>query len=154
MSDGARIHPDLPQAVVPTGLEQLVSMQIQGPQPLEFRLFYLYMCIFHHPDTWEHVGAAEEVEVHGGPGSGPGFAGAYQDPGEHRLRRDQTGPSSPEDSPDADGGSLCLRPVLPANQRAQCHEKVISPGPHCIPDKKPLQHRRRSALRCTQTNRA
>lgn len=44
---------------------------------------------------------------------------------QHSLCRDQTGPSPTQDGSHADGGALCFCPVLPANQRAQCHEKVI-----------------------------
>lgn len=83
----------------------------------------IYICIS-WPDTWKHIGAAEEVEVHPVLSSGYRAGGAREGPDEHSLRRDQTGPSSAQDCPYAHGGSLCLCPVLPADQRAQCHEKV------------------------------
>lgn len=51
--------------------------------------------------------------------------GAREGQDQHRVCRDQTSESSAQDSSDADGGPLCFCPVLPANQRAQCHEKVI-----------------------------
>lgn len=71
------------------------------------------------------------------------------------MRRDQAGPGSPQDSPDADGGSFCLRPVLPANQRAQCHEKVISPGATLHPGSKALKqlcsaHSNEPGLKCPE----
>lgn len=69
VSDGARIHPDLSQAVVPTGRYQ----QMQVPAPVELRAIYSCMHIFDEPDTRQHVGAAEEVEIHGVPDSGCGL---------------------------------------------------------------------------------
>lgn len=95
--------------------------------PFSFNcLIYVHIS---QPDTWKHIGVAEEVEVHPGLGSGYRAGGACEGPDEHSLCRDQTGPSSAQDCPYADGGSLCLCPVLPADQRAQCHEKVSSQPP-------------------------
>ena len=84
------------------------------------------MCAHVSPtDSRKHISVAEEVAVHPvlGPGAGPWRARQGQD--QHGVRGDQTGQSSTQDSSDADGGAVCFRPVLPAHQRAQCHEKVI-----------------------------
>lgn len=53
-------------------------------------------------------------------GCGRGREGQNQ----HGVCWDQTGQSQTQDRPHADGGALCFRRVLPANQRAQRHEKV------------------------------
>lgn len=55
------------------------------------RLTYVHIS---QPDTWKHIGVAEEVEVHPVLGSGYRAGRAREGPDEHSLRRDQTGPSS------------------------------------------------------------
>lgn len=71
-----------------------LSMQMQVPALVELRAIYSCMYIFDKPDTRQHVGAAEEVEIYGVPLSGCGFGWASEGPGEHRQRWDQTSPSS------------------------------------------------------------
>ncbi len=62
--------------------------------------------------------------------------------GQNSLCRDQTGPSPTQDSSHADGGALSFRSVLPANQRAQCHEKVITPRALPLQGSKDIQTQR------------
>lgn len=75
-------------------------------------------------DSWEYISSSEEVEVHPALSFGSGVWRARESEDQHGLCWDQTGASPTEDGSHADCGALCFRPVLPANQRAECHEKV------------------------------
>lgn len=107
------------------------SFKINFRQPsTDVPLASLHCLMYVHiesTDSWKHISVAEEVEVHAVLSSDSGRTGrACSGQDYHCLCWDQTGQSPAQDGSYADGGSLCFCPLLPANQCAQRHEKVIT----------------------------
>lgn len=126
MSHGPSLHSDMSQAVVSAGA---YSSDLTKPcvHPNLLACLQCLMCAhIWSTDSWKHISVAEEVEVLPVLSSNSWVGRrAREGSDQHSLCWDQTSQGTTQDSSHADGGALCFRSVLPANQRAQCHEKVI-----------------------------